>query len=715
MDGLIEVVNKLQDVLYAAGCNQIQLPQIVAVGAQSSGKSSIIESIVGKDFLPRGPGIVTRRPLILQLTNTKKEGEDDCPDEVQFFHSGDRIFYDFDEVRTEIEEETERLAGSNKAIIQAPIIMKLFSTRVVNLTLVDLPGITKIPVGDQPSDIENKLDEIIMSYIKSDSSIILAITAANQDFATSDSLKMARQVDPEGERTLAVVTKLDLMDYGTDATDLLLGKVVPVKLGIVGVVNRSNQDTLNRKSIAAALQDEADFLKRNYPSLCECNGTPYLTKTLNRLLMQHIKDNLPHLRSQILLKIAEHQQMLDLYGKPVIDKPQTLLQVITRFSSSYVATVEGTARNIETSELCGGARICYIFHETFRKALERINPTKNLRKVDILTAIRNATGPRPVLFIPEIAFELLVKRQIVKLLEPSLRCVDLVHKEMQRMVHDCEADTRREMGRFPKLCERIIEAVSSVLCSRIPVTNQMVESLISIQLAYINTKHPDFDGATLESLLYCQTEENSCDEQVPCSTVPEDHRTGKSSADQMNSQSIESLPESVDKKEIADAASSSVPKQSSSSDGPTHGYPFGQSNLAQRATNAFSDFFLRRKEDKEEPSSKPKQPVVEKCLLSSREQRDCRIIERLVQSYFAIVRTQVQDTIPKTIMHFLVNHVKDNLQSELVKQLYHPEMLDDLLEESEHVKKQREGIMKTLDSLQKASQIIGEVRELRLS
>ncbi|KFD65204.1 hypothetical protein M514_06573 [Trichuris suis] len=715
MDALLEVVNKLQDVLYAAGCNCIELPQIVVVGAQSSGKSSIIESIVGKDFLPRGPGIVTRRPLILQLINSTKEGKDDCPDKVQFYHCGDRIFYDFDEVRAEIEDETERELGRNKAISHLPIVMKFFSTRVVNLTLVDLPGITKIPVGDQPSDIESKLYEIIMSYIRSDSSIILAITAANQDFATSDSLKMARQVDPDGERTLAVVTKLDLMDLGTDATDLLLGKVVPVKLGIIGVVNRSNRDTVNRKSITAALEDEAEFLKRNYPTLWECNGTPYLTKTLNRLLMRHIKDKLPQLRAQILLKISEHQQMLDLYGKPVIDKPQTLLQVITRFCSSYVATVEGTARNIETSELCGGARICYIFHETFRKTLERINPTKNLKKVDILTAIRNATGPRPVLFIPEIAFELLVKRQIVKLLEPSLRCVDLVHKEMQRMVYHCEADIRREMGRFPKLCERIIEVVSSVLCSRIPVTNQMVESLISIQLAYINTKHPDFDGATLESLLYCQTEEDSCDEQVTYPTVPEDHRTRKSSAEQMNTASIESLPDSVDKKENTDLALSSLPNQRSGSDGAAYGYSFGQTNLAVRATNALSDFFLRRKEDKEEPSNKPKQPVVERCHLSSREQRDCKIIEKLVQSYFTIVRKQVQDTIPKTIMHFLVNHVKDNLQSELVQQLYHAELLDELLEESEHTKKQREGIMRTLDSLQKASQIIAEVRELRLS
>uniref|UniRef100_A0A5S6R116 Probable deoxycytidylate deaminase n=1 Tax=Trichuris muris TaxID=70415 RepID=A0A5S6R116_TRIMR len=666
MDALIDVVNKLQDVVYALGCSCIQLPQIVVVGAQSSGKSSIIENIVGRDFLPRGPGIVTRRPLILQLISRKKVDDpkesgslDDFPDEVQFYHTGDRVFNDFDEVRDEIERETDRLLGSNKAISKQPIIMKMFSTKVVNLTLVDLPGIIKIPVGDQPTDIEAEIDEMVMSYIRSDSSIILAITAANQDFATSDSLKLARKVDPQGDRTLAVVTKLDLMDYGTDATDLLLGKLIPIKLGIIGVVNRSNQDTVNRK-----------------------------------LLMRHIHKCLPQLRAQIAIKISEHQQMLKAYGKPVLDKAQTLLQIITHFASSYVATVEGTAKNIETSELCGGARICYIFHETFRNALERINPMDNLKSTDILTAIRNATGPRPVLFIPEVAFELLVKRQIQRLLEPSLRCVDLVHKEMQRMVHHCEQGVHQEMTRFPKLCERIVEVVSSVLYRQVPVTNQMVESLLSIQLAYINTKHPDFDGVALESLLCCQLEEH----RSAASTAPEDHRTTKIPMEQMNLQPGITFAEDT-----------------SGYDGVISANALPQGSLASRATSALNDLFWRRREDKEELSNIAKKEEVEKCMLSPREQRDCKIVEELVLSYFSIARKQIQDLVPKTIMHLLVNCVKDNLQSELVKELYHPAMLDVLLEESEQITRQREGIARTLECLQKANQIIAEVRELRLS
>lgn len=119
--------------------------------------------------------------------------------------------------------------------------------------------------------------------------------------ATSESLKFAKEVDPDGRRTLAVVTKLDLMDAGTDAIDILCGRVIPVKLGIIGVVNRSQQDIIDNKGISDQLKDESAFLQRKYPTLATRNGTHYLAKTLNRLLMHHIRDCLPDLKVKFKL------------------------------------------------------------------------------------------------------------------------------------------------------------------------------------------------------------------------------------------------------------------------------------------------------------------------------------------------------------------------------------------------------------------------------
>ncbi|CDQ58184.1 unnamed protein product [Oncorhynchus mykiss] len=359
MEALIPVINKLQDVFNTVGADIIQLPQIAVVGTQSSGKSSVLEALVGRDLLPRGTGVVTRRPLILQLVHvdpedrrkTSEENGVDGEEWGKFLHTKSKIYTDFDEIRLEIEAETERVSGNNKGITDEPIHLKIFSPHVVNLTLVDLPGITKVPVGDQPKDIELQIKDLIVKHISNPNSIILAVTAANTDMATSEALKVAREVDPDGRRTLAVVTKLDLMDAGTDAMDVLMGRVIPVKLGLIGVVNRSQLDINNKKTVADAIRDEYAFLQKKYPSLANRNGTKYLARTLNRLLMHHIRDCLPELKTRINVLAAQYQSLLSSYGEPVEDQSSTLLQLITKFAAEYCHTIEGTAKYIETTEL----------------------------------------------------------------------------------------------------------------------------------------------------------------------------------------------------------------------------------------------------------------------------------------------------------------------------------------------------------------------------
>ncbi|KFV04279.1 Dynamin-1-like, partial [Tauraco erythrolophus] len=662
---------------------------------QSSGKSSVLESLVGRDLLPRGTGVVTRRPLILQLVHVSPEdgrktsgdeNEIDAEEWGKFLHTKNKIYTDFDEIRQEIENETERISGNNKGISPEPIHLKIFSSNVVNLTLVDLPGMTKVPVGDQPKDIELQIRELILQFISNPNSIILAVTAANTDMATSEALKIAREVDPDGRRTLAVITKLDLMDAGTDAMDVLMGRVIPVKLGIIGVVNRSQLDINNKKSVADSIRDEYGFLQKKYPSLANRNGTKYLARTLNRLLMHHIRDCLPELKTRINVLAAQYQSLLNSYGEPVEDKSATLLQLITKFATEYCNTIEGTAKYIETSELCGGARICYIFHETFGRTLESVDPLGGLNTIDILTAIRNATGPRPALFVPEVSFELLVKRQIKRLEEPSLRCVELVHEEMQRIIQHCSNYSTQELLRFPKLHDAIVEVVTCLLRRRLPVTNEMVHNLVAIELAYINTKHPDFADA-------CGLMNNNIEEQ-------------------RRNRLARELPSAVPRDKAA-------PGVGDTSQEPGTGNWRGmlKSSKAEEVSA----------EEKSKPAAalpaSPQKghavnlldvPVPVARKLSAREQRDCEVIERLIKSYFLIVRKNIQDSVPKAVMHFLVNHVKDTLQSELVGQLYKSLLLDDLLTESEDMAQRRKEAADMLKALQRASQIIAEIRETHL-
>ncbi|KAM8978195.1 dynamin-1-like protein isoform X4 [Antechinus flavipes] len=710
MEALIPVINKLQDVFNTVGADIIQLPQIVVVGTQSSGKSSVLESLVGRDLLPRGTGVVTRRPLILQLVHVSQEdrgktsGDENDPatwknprhlskgiqaeEWGKFLHTKNKLYTDFDEIRQEIENETERISGNNKGVSPEPIHLKIFSPNVVNLTLVDLPGMTKVPVGDQPKDIELQIRELILRFISNPNSIILAVTAANTDMATSEALKISREVDPDGRRTLAVITKLDLMDAGTDAMDVLMGRVIPVKLGIIGVVNRSQLDINNKKCVSDSIRDEYAFLQKKYPSLANRNGTKYLARTLNRLLMHHIRDCLPELKTRINVLAAQYQSLLNSYGEPVDDKSATLLQLITKFATEYCNTIEGTAKYIETSELCGGARICYIFHETFGRTLESVDPLGGLNTIDILTAIRNATGPRPALFVPEVSFELLVKRQIKRLEEPSLRCVELVHEEMQRIIQHCSNYSTQELLRFPKLHDAIVEVVTCLLRKRLPVTNEMVHNLVAIELAYINTKHPDFaDACGLMNNNIEEQRRNRLARELP-STIPRDKMVpvggiGDAAQEPATGNWRGMLKTSKAEELLAEEKSKPLPIIPAS---PQKGHAV---NLLDVPV-----------------------PVARK--LSAREQRDCEVIERLIKSYFLIVRKNIQDSVPKAVMHFLVNHVKDTLQSELVGQLYKSLLLDDLLTESEDMAQRRKEAADMLKALQRASQIIAEIRETHL-
>ncbi|KAF1394929.1 hypothetical protein PFLUV_G00006220 [Perca fluviatilis] len=437
MEDLIPLINKLQDAFSSIGqsCN-LDLPQIAVVGGQSAGKSSVLENFVGRDFLPRGSGIVTRRPLILQLVNSKVEY-------AEFLHCKGRKFVDFDEVRLEIEAETERITGSNKGISPIPINLRVYSPNVLNLTLIDLPGMTKVAVGDQPQDIEHQIRDMLMQFITKESCLILAVTPANTDLANSDALKISKEVDPQGLRTIGVITKLDLMDEGTDARDILENKLLPLRRGYIGVVNRSQKDIDGKKDIRAALAAERKFFLSHpgYRHIAERMGTPHLQKTLNQQLTNHIRDTLPGLRSKLQSQLLSLEKEVEEYKNFRPDDPtrktKALLQMVQQFGVDFEKCIEGSGDQVDTSNLSGGAKINRIFHERFPFELVKMEfDEKELRK-EISYAIKNIHGVRTGLFTPDLAFEAIVKKQIIKLKEPCLKCIDLVIQELINTVRQC--------------------------------------------------------------------------------------------------------------------------------------------------------------------------------------------------------------------------------------------------------------------------------------
>ncbi|KAL8151004.1 hypothetical protein V2J09_020812 [Rumex salicifolius] len=282
---LLDVVDRLRSLNVAK--EGIQLPTIVVVGDQSSGKSSVLESLAGIS-LPRGQGICTRVPLVLSL-------QDGSLASLILEYAGKSVQTDESSVTRVIEAATREIAGESKGISNTPITLIVRKPGVPDLTMVDLPGITRVAVRGQPGNIYEQVRDIIMEYITPEESIILNVISASVDFSTSESIRMSQIVDKTGHRTLAVVTKSDKSPEG------LLEKVttddVSIGLGYVCVRNRiGGESFMEARALESKLFGSHPLLSRIDKSTV---GIPNLARKLVQIQASIIAKSLPRITRQI--------------------------------------------------------------------------------------------------------------------------------------------------------------------------------------------------------------------------------------------------------------------------------------------------------------------------------------------------------------------------------------------------------------------------------
>ncbi|KAM4527323.1 dynamin-1a isoform 2-T2 [Odontesthes bonariensis] len=746
MEDLIPLVNRMQDAFSSIGQNaNLDLPQIAVVGGQSAGKSSVLENFVGRDFLPRGSGIVTRRPLVLQLMTSPTEF-------AEFLHCKGKKFVDFDEVRQEIEAETDRITGVNKGISPVPINLRVYSPHVLNLTLVDLPGMTKVPVGDQPADIESQIREMLAQFVTKENCLMLAVSPANSDLANSDALKIAKEVDPQGMRTIGVITKLDLMDEGTDAKDILENKLLPLRRGYIGVVNRSQKDIDGKKDINAAIAAERKFFLSHpaYRHLADRMGTPYLQKVLNQQLTNHIRDTLPGLRAKLQSQLLSIEKEVDEYKNFRPDDPsrktKALLQMVQQFSVDFEKCIEGSGDQIDTAELSGGARINRIFHERFPFELVKMEfDEKELRK-EISYAIKNIHGIRTGLFTPDLAFEAIVKKQIQKLKEPTLKCIDMVVSELTSTIRKCS----QKLAQYPMLREEMERIVTQHIRDRENRTKDQVLLLIDIELSYMNTNHEDFIGfANAQQRINQMSKKKAAgnqDEIMPERGVSDRFKVIRKGWLTINNIGImkggakeywfvltaESLSwykddEEKEKKymlQVDNLKLRDVEKGFMSSKQIFALFNTEQRNVykdyrqlelaceSQEDIDAWKASFLRAGVYPERVTSDGGDENGSDNFMHSMDpqlERQVETIRNLVDSYMAIVNKTVRDLMPKTIMHLMINNTKEFINAELLAQLYSCGDQSTLMEESQEQAQHRDEMLRMYHALREALSLIGDI------
>jgi GTP-binding protein EngB required for normal cell division len=405
---LLDAVDRLRHLKVTQ--EGIQLPTIVVVGDQSSGKSSVLESLAGIS-LPRGQGICTRVPLIMRLQDDPSA---DAP-VLQLEYSNGRVVPTTEEkVADAINAATAEIAGSGKGISDAPITLVVRKRGVPDLTLVDLPGITRVPVHGQPDDIYDQIARIIREYIAPKESIILNVLSATVDFPTCESIRMSQQVDRTGERTLAVVTKVDRTPEG------LLEKVtmddVNIGLGYVCVRNRIGEETYDQARV------EEERLFKYHPLLSKIDkemvGIPVLAQRLVQIQATIIAKCLPDIVRQINDRLSRSSTELDQMPPDlnnVADAVRAFSHIVKRVCASLEKILVRSEFDEyhEDSHFHGTARISEMLNGYAKKLPAHIpRVSGELFLMEEMRVLEETKGINLPNFLPRSAFLVLLKKKV---------------------------------------------------------------------------------------------------------------------------------------------------------------------------------------------------------------------------------------------------------------------------------------------------------------
>ncbi|KAL8272136.1 hypothetical protein Esti_003979 [Eimeria stiedai] len=660
---LINVVDELRD----CGVQQwIQLPRICVLGTQSAGKSSVLEAIVGVDFLPRGDGVVTRRPLELRLVHLSET--EHGPEEAYavFDQCKEKKYTNFEEVRKEIERLTDEVAGKNKGIVDSPIVLTVYATRCPDLSLIDLPGITRVPLkgSDQSDDIEALTRQMALRYATDPRTIILAVLPANADMSTSDALQLARRVDPRGVRTIGVITKVDLMDKGTDASKMLLGEEIPLRLGYTGVKNRSQADIRAGKSVQACLEDERNYFQ-SHPVYGHMNsqyfGIPSLVEKLTRVLFLHIKHVLPEIRREIQTKSRGVQNRIYELGEGVPGEARDRAQLLWTAITDYVEVIKSAIRGKYDKRLqkyfdqdqCLTIGSC-IRHE-YTTLLEDFcdrSISDEITDKQVETAIRLHEGESLPGFPSPDTFEHLILPYLRKLSSPVMDCLDRVAQTLENL---SQRVAGKVFCRFPALAERVLEISQEILLREKDLTREILQHDVDAEMGYLFTN----DERYLQ-----------------------DHGT-MITQQQLTLEQLQQQQQLLQQQQQLGIGPDGRPVQ-----GPSHAERAQQ--MLQQVQSQMNNLWASSKDKK--------RPVYSEQFIQE--------IRRRLDAYFGLVLHNVRDTVPKKIGFFLVRQLQDKLQFELYNKLNDERLFSCLLGEPPHILEERRALVAQLNTLKKAAAVL---------
>ncbi|XP_047965754.1 dynamin-related protein 4C-like [Salvia hispanica] len=452
----------------------IQLPTIVVVGDQSSGKSSVLESLAGIR-LPRGDGICTRVPLIMSLKNHTSP-------EPQLFleFNGRTVQTDEENVVNVINYATQEIAGQGKGISNTPLTLVVKKKGVPDLTMIDLPGITRVPVKGQPEDISEQISSIIMNYITPEESIILNVLSAGVDFPTCESIKMSQRVDKTGQRTLAVVTKADKNAEGL--LEKIVADDVNIGLGYVCVINRVGDESYDEaRAKEARLFETNPMLARIDKSIV---GIPALAARLTAIQANIIVKCLPDIVRKINEKLSANVEELNKMPKNMSSVGEAMTAFMNILGSARESLrkilLRGEFDEYPTDDdMHATARLA----EMMNKYSEELRSAKTddgnekflIDEIKVLEESRSVGLPN---FIPKSAFRSLLAKKVKEVSGTPFDCAERMWSYVQNVVI---AVLVQHCDNYPQLISCTRRAAQNLIWRKKEVSEAYISDLVEME------------------------------------------------------------------------------------------------------------------------------------------------------------------------------------------------------------------------------------------
>lgn len=453
-------IKSLQELNTTLKDIQIPLPQLVVVGPQSCGKSSVLASIIKMDILPCGNNLVTKCPIILNLHQCN----------TNYTIIANKKYTNPNEIKLNIKAEM-LLNSLKEEVSDKPVVLDIYGPTLIDITLVDLPGLIKNPNKNQSENIDEKIENMVLNYIKEENTFILAIINGCVDLANSESLKLSKKVDKDCKRTLGIITKLDLLDKGTDVIDILKNKLYPLKNGYFGIVNRNSEQVSANVHILDVRKLEKDFLKKfaNYKTVADRFGYKMLTEKLYSIFVELATEQQPKIIQSINEKLIQLQKEESISFNS--------FESVSLYYDALVKIIENSSYKNTNFSFSINEPLEIIIQKEFLKEIIFTSVDKELKNELIFT--NSLFLSEKILKKFYIKMGLLLKNNILYKIDQIFHCLINYIKKIEGL-------------KYKKYTNFINAFVIEKLTYQYEDLKKNLEKYFEIETSIINFDHPDF-------------------------------------------------------------------------------------------------------------------------------------------------------------------------------------------------------------------------------